>query len=89
MRQLLLTLSVLFATTVAVAQSQPQRSDITIKSKNLTDAEGNISAVVVSAYAGGKCIQEKTYDMEPALDADLHKIGTACAASHRLADLII
>ena len=73
MRQLLLTLSVLFATTVAVAQSQPQRSDITIKSKNLTDAEGNISAVVVSAYAGGKCIQEKTYDMEPALDADLHK----------------
>lgn len=70
MKQLLLSVLVLFTATMAVAQSQPQRSDFTIKSKKLTDAQNRVNAVVVGAYVGDKCLMEKTYDIEPAIEAE-------------------
>ena len=76
-KQLLLIVSFLLPASVAMAQSQPERSDFTIKSSKVLDANGDVSHVKVGAYVGKTLVKEMTYDIFPPLSADVAEyVGT-------------
>ena len=70
-RKLLFFVLALLPATMAMAQSDPERSDFTFKSSKVLDANGEVSHVKVGAYIGKKLVKEMTYEIFPPLSVEV------------------
>lgn len=76
MRRILGITFLLFVVLSATAQNY-ERKDFTFKTTKVNNAEGEVSHVKVGAYVGKKLIKEYSYELVPALSADLAEyVGT-------------
>lgn len=61
-------------TSAAQGNKQYDRSELTVKSQQVKNSEGDVEAVKVGVYAGKKQLNEYTYELEPAIPKEMSKL---------------
>ena len=64
-------------TLTAHAEKQYERKDLTVKSQQVKNKDGDVSLVKVGVYAGKTLVEEFSYELEPAIPKELAEtVGT-------------